>query len=313
MAFKKAPQKFNAAINTVTIGTGDKAVTLGGENVLPFYTFDAPIENSPKVGVEISDLGLEQEPASIKAYYEGCTTVAEIAKKAAAMEGADFIVLSLDSADPNGMDRAPEECAAVCKEVVEAIDLPLVVVGTKSAEKNAVLFDKVAAALEGKNALILSAQEENYKTVAASAGLAYNQKIGAESSVDINLAKQLNVLISQMGIKNEGIVMNIGSATVGYGFEYVASTMERVKMAALSQDDNMLQMPIITPVASETWNVKESMVSEEDFPEWGPVEERGIDMEIVTASACLASGSNAVILKHPESVATISKMIKELM
>ena len=172
MAFKNAPQKFNAAIHTVTIGVGDKAVTLGGENVLPFYTFDAPIENPPKIGVEISDLGMENEAPGIKAYYEGASTLAEVAKKAAAMEGADFVVLSLDSADPNGADRSAEECAADCKAVADAIDLPLVVLGTKSAEKNALLFDKVAGALEGKNALLLSAQEENYKTVAASAGLA---------------------------------------------------------------------------------------------------------------------------------------------
>ena len=158
----------------------------------------------------------------------------------------------------------------------------------------------------------MSAKEENYKTIAASAGLAYNQKIGAESAVDINLAKQLNVVISQMGVKPTSIAMNVGAAAAGYGFEYVVSTMERVKMAALSQNDNMLQMPIVTPVASEAWNVKESLVSEEDIPEWGPLEERGIDMEIVTASACLASGSNAVILRHPASIAAIAEMIRAL-
>ena len=130
--------------------------------------------------------------------------------------------------------------------------------------------------------------------------------------MDINLAKQLNVLISQMGLKPDTYVMNVGAAAAGYGFEYVVSTMERVKMAALSQNDNMLQMPIVTPVADEVWNVKEAVVSEDDIPEWGPQEERGIQMEIVTASACLASGSNAVILRHPASIAAISEMISAL-
>ena len=106
--------------------------------------------------------------------------------------------------------------------------------------------------------------------------------------------------------------MNVGSAAVGYGYDYVVSTMDRIKAAALSQSDAMLQMPIITPVSSETWNVKESMASEEDMPEWGPTEERAISMEIMTAAADLACGSDAVILMHPQSVATISKMIKEL-
>ena len=179
-------------------------------------------------------------------------------------------------------------------------------------EKDGELLPKVAEALQGKNALILSAREEDYKSVGAAAGLAYDQKVGAESAVDINLAKQLNVVTTQLGVKPESIVMNVGSAAVGYGYEYVVSTMDRIKAAALSQSDAMLQMPIITPVSSETWNVKESMASEEDMPEWGPVEERAISMEIMTAAADLACGSDAVILMHPQSIATISKMIKEL-
>ena len=182
-----------------------------------------------------------------------------------------------------------------------------------NVEKDTELLPKVAEVLQGKNALVMSAREENYKAVGAAAGLAYNQKVGAESAVDINLAKQLNVVMTQLGVKAQDIVMNVGSAAVGYGFEYVVSTMDRIKGAALSQNDNMLQMPIITAVADEAWSVKEAMATEEDMPEWGPLEERGISMEVQTAAAVLASGSDAVILKHPQSVATISKMIKELM
>ena len=250
MPFNRKPQKFNASIKEVTIGCGEKAVTLGGENVYPFYSFDGEITNAPKVAVEISDMGVP--------------------------------------------------------------DVPLAVEGCKNVEKDGELLPKVAEALQGKNALILSAREEDYKSVGAAAGLAYDQKVGAESAVDINLAKQLNVVTTQLGVKPESIVMNVGSAAVGYGYEYVVSTMDRIKAAALSQSDAMLQMPIITPVSSETWNVKESMASEEDMPEWGPVEERAISMEIMTAAADLACGSDAVILMHPQSIATISKMIKEL-
>lgn len=313
MPFNRKPQKFNASIKEVTIGCGDKAITLGGESVFPFYTFDGSMGQGPKVGVEITDLGLENEVAGIKAYYEGANTIAEIAQKAAQMEGADFVCLRLEGGDPNGANKSVEELTAVAKEVADAIDVPLVVEGCKNVEKDSELLVKVAEALQGKNVLLMSAREENYKTVGAAAGLAYDQKVGAESAVDINLAKQLNVITTQLGVKPESIVMNVGSAAVGYGYEYVVSTLDRIKAAALSQDDKMLQMPIITPVASETWNVKESMASEEDMPEWGSVEERGISMEIMTASATLASGTDAVILKHPQSVATISKMIKELM
>jgi acetyl-CoA decarbonylase/synthase complex subunit delta len=312
MPFNGKSGKFNAAIRTVEIGTGDKAVKLGGENVLPFYTFDAPIENAPKIGVMITDMGLENEVAGVKEYYAGATTFAEIAKKAEEMPGADFVVLRFEGADPNGANKSVEECVAIAKEVGDAITAPLVIEGCKNVEKDAELFSKVAEALQGKNVLILSAREENYKGVAAAAGLAYNQKVGAESAVDINLAKQLNVLIGQLGVDQANVVMNVGSAAAGYGFEYVVSTMDRIKAAALSQGDAQLQMPIMTPVAEEAWNVKEAMASEADMPEWGDQEVRGIDMEVETAAAVLASGSNAVILKHPTSVATISKLIREL-
>lgn len=313
MPFNRKPLKFNASINAVQVGCGDKAITLGGEGVLPLYSFDGEIANAPKVGIEITDLGVEGETQGIKDYYAGCASVAEVAKKAAAAEGADFVCLYLEGGDPNGANKSVDELIAVVKEVAEAVDgKPLMVEGCKNVEKDSELLAKVAEALQGKNAVILSAREEDYKAVGAAAGLAYDQKVGAESAVDINLAKQLNVVMTQLGVSADKIVMNVGSAAAGYGYEYVVSTMDRIKAAALSQGDAMLQMPIVTPVSSETWNVKEAMASEADMPEWGSQEERGISMEIMTAAADLASGSNAVILRHPQSVATISKMIKEL-
>jgi len=312
MPFNQKPQKFNAKINAVTIGSGDKTVTIGGDCTFPFYSFDAESENCPKIGVEISDMGLEGVSEGIKAYYEGATTMADIAKKAAAMEGADFVALILEGGDPNGVNKSIDELIAVVKEVADAVDCPLVVEGCKNVEKDAELLPKVAEALQGRNALILSEKEENYKAIGAAAGLAYNQIVGAESADDINLAKQLNVVTTQLGVDAKKIVMNVGTASVGYGYEYVVSTMDRIKGAALSQNDNMLQMPIITPVSAETWNVKEAMASEADMPAWGPQDERGIDMEVETAAADLAAGSDAVILRHPESVKTISKLIKAL-
>lgn len=312
MPFTAKSGKFNASINVVEFGTGDKAVKIGGENVFPLYSFDAAIENAPKVGIEITDFGMEHEPECIKKYYEGCATLADMARKAASMEGVDFLSFRMEGGDPNGANKSTEELIGELKEIADTVDLPLVVCGCKNVEKDAELFSKAAEALNGKNAVILSAKEENYKTVGAAAGLAYKQIVGAESAVDINLAKQLNVLISQLGVDSKSVVMNVGSAAVGYGFEYVISTMDRVKAAALQQGDANLQMPIITPVASEAWGVKEAMASETDAPEWGSQEERGIDMEVETAMAVIAAGSNAVILKHPESIKIISGLMKEL-
>ncbi len=314
MAFTPKAQAFSAHINAVTIGTGDKATVIGGENVLPFYTFDAPMENAPKIGIEVSDLGLENYQApGFKELYAGCNTMAEMAKKAESVEGASFVTLVFEGADPNGHNKSVDECVAQLKEVAAVVTKPLVIMGCKNVEKDAELFSKMAEAIQGRNALFLSAREEDYKTVGASVAMAYNQKMGAESAVDINLAKQLNVIISQLGVPMTSVVMNIGSAAAGYGYEYVSSTLDRVKAAALAQNDNMLQMPIITPISTETWSVKESTAPEAEMPEWGDAEERGIEMEICTAAACLAGGSNAVVMAHPKAIAAIAKMIDALM
>ena len=313
MAFKRVPQTFSAKINEVTLGTGDKAVTIGGENTFPLYTFDAAAPNKVAVGFELTDAGVDKTLPGLAAFFDGCNTVAEMAKKAETMPGVDFIALSLVGADPNGENKSVEDCLALAKEVADAVTLPLVIMGCKNLEKDGQLFEKIAEALQGKNVLFVSTKEENYKVVSAAAGIAYNQKISAESAVDINLAKQLNVLINQMGVKVENHVMNVGSAAAGYGYEYVASTLDRVKAAALSQNDAMLQMPIITPIGDEAWGVKEAVVSEEDFPEWGAREDRGVAMEVSSAASCIAGGSNAVILKHPTSVKTISELVNSLM
>jgi len=311
MPFTPKKHAFNASVNEVTIGTGDKAVTFGGENTFPFYSFDAEAKNKPIIGAEISDLGYETEPEGYKAFY-GTDDLVERAKKAAAMDETAFICLHFASADPFGANRSTEECVAEAKAVADAIDKPIVIMGCKNIEKDTELFTKIAEALSGKNILVMSAREENYKSVGASAGLAYGQKVSAESAVDINLAKQLNVLMMQLGVAQKSMVMNLGSAAAGYGYEYVVSTMDRVRSAALGQNDTQLQMPTITPVSTEAWVVKEALAEEADMPDWGPREERGIDMEVTTAAACLAAGSDAVVLKHPESIKTIYKMIDSL-
>lgn len=313
MAFKRVPQVFNASIKEVTIGTGEKAVTLGGGNVLPLYTFDAPVKNKIAVGVEILDTGVDTSLPELAEFYSGAETIAQQAVRASQMPGADFVVLTLVSADPNGLNRSVEECVETAKTVADAIDCPLAIQGCKNVEKDTRLFEAVAEALRGKNVLFVSAREEDYKVLSAAVVMAGGQKLSAESAVDINLAKQLNVLISQMGVQPGSTVMNVGSAAAGYGYEYVASTLDRVKAAALGQNDVQLQMPIYTPVSSETWAVKEASASEEEMPEWGNREDRAVKMEISTAAACVAGGSDAVVLRHPRSVETISMMVAAMM
>ena len=312
MAFTPKTAPFSGKINAVTLGTGDKAIVIGGQNVLPFYTFDAAIENAPKIGVEISDAADKWTAPGQVEFYAGCTTMAERAKKAETMPGADFICLNFESADPNGANRSVADCVADAKAVADAVSMPIVVMGCKNMEKDGKLFAAIAEALQGKNIAVMSARNEDYKTVGASVALAYGQKVGAETADDINLAKQLNIMLKGLSIAPENIVMNIGTAAVGYGFEYVASTLDRIRLAALQQSDADLQMPIIAPVSPDTWSVKESVASEEDAPEWGCQEERAIGMEVSTAAANLTGGADAVIMRHPVAIATIKKFISEL-
>ena len=312
MSFAPKTAPFRGNINAVTLGTGDKAIVIGGQNVLPFYTFDAPIENAPKVGVEISDTANTWDVPGLVEFYAGCVSLADYAAKAETMEGCDFIALNFESADPNGANKSVADCVADAKAVAAVTTKPIVVLGCKHVEKDAELFSAVAEALAGKNALFMSAKNENYKTVGASVALANGQKVGAETADDINLAKQLNIMLKGLNVPSESVVMNIGTAAVGYGYEYVASTLDRIRDAALKQADADLQMPILAPVSTDTWSVKESSASEEDVPEWGNREERGIHMEISTAAANLIGGADAVILRHPAAVAAVKKFINEL-
>ena len=312
MSFTPKTAPYSGRVNAVTLGTGDNAIVIGGQNVLPFYTFDAPIENAPKVGVEVSDLAASWDWAGLKEFYAGCTTMADYAKKAESIEGCDFIALNFVGADPNGANRSVADCVADAKAVAEVVTKPIVVMGCKNLERDGELLAALAEALAGKNVLFMSAKNENYKTVGGAVALANGQKLGAETADDINLAKQLNIMLKGLNVDPASVVMDIGTAAVGYGYEYAASTFDRIRLAALAQGDNDLQMPILAAVCNDTWGVKESTASEADEPNWGCMEERAISMEVSTAAADLTGGADAVVLRHPESVATIKKFTTEL-
>ena len=312
MSFEPKKQAYNTSINAVTLGTGDKAIVIGGQNVLPFYSFDAPIENAPKVGVEVSHAASTWTTPALAELYAGCSTLAEIAAKAATIPGVDFLALNFAAADPNGANRSTEECVADAVAVAAVTDLPLVILGCKNIEKDTELLSKIAEALQGKNALFMAAKNENYKTVGASVALASGQKLGAETADDINLAKQMNIMLKGVGVNPESIVMDIGTAAVGYGYEYAASTFDRIRLAGLAQGDADLKMPILAVASVDAWGVKESTASEEDEPAWGCQEERAINMEVSTAAADLVGGADAIVLRHPAAIATIKKFIAEL-
>lgn len=313
MAFQKPVEKNSGKIREVELGTGDSKIVVGGENVLPFYTFDGDMPNKPVVAMQVLDMDPKEE------WVDACyAPVAAVAAdpvawaKLAVEKGADLVCLKLVNIHPDRGNTSPEDAAALAKKVADAINVPLIVEGCGHNDKDAAVLPKVAEALEGKAYLILAANEHTYKAVGAAAGLAYGNVVGAESAVDINLAKQLNILLTQLGVKEEKIIMHPGVAAVGYGFEYVYSAMERIRSAAVQQNDKTLQMPFVVPFADDSWRTKESSAPADEIPAWGEVEPRGVMMEVTGAVSLLMAGANVVIVRHPKTVEVVKKTIAEL-
>ena len=303
MAFEIPKQPYSGKIGETSIGTGAAAVTLGGEDSYPFYLFEGSMPNPPKIAMEVWDYDPSEEwpAAAVEPFKDVISSPEAWAKKCVDEYGADIIVLQLKSTDPNGMDRVPEEAAEVAKKVADAIDVPLVMWGTANNQKDEDVLKKISESCEGKNLALAPVEEGNYKGVGAGA-LGYAHTIVASSPIDVNLAKQLNILLGNLGVQGDKIVVDPTTGGLGYGLEYSYSVMERIMMAALTQEDNKLQVPMINTVGNEVWKSKEAGQTIEEAPTLGDAERRAILMEAVSAVCYLLGGSNVVILRHPESV-----------
>jgi acetyl-CoA decarbonylase/synthase complex subunit delta len=230
--------------------------------------------------------------------------------KAAEKAGADVIVLQLSLTDADGNPNTPENAMAAVKKVLGATGLPLIVLGPGQVDADNELLVPVAEATKGERLVLGICEEKNYRTIVASA-LASDHLVIARTAMDVNLAKQLNILISDMGLPPERILMDPTCAGVGYGMEYGYSVMERLRLSAL-QGDSMTQMPMIVTVGYEAWRQKESKVGEGVPEAWGDWKERAINWETTTAAALVESAADIVVLRHPESVRRIRAMIDEL-
>lgn len=312
MAFEIPKIKYTGRIKEVTIGTGPGAIKVGGESCYPFYVFEGEMPNPPKVAFEVWD----HEPQdwqewAVEPFKDVIKDPVAWAKKCIDVYGAELIALQLKSADPNGMDRDVEEVAAVVKNVVDAIAVPLIVWGTANDEKDATLLRRVTEVCEGKNVAIGPVAEKNYKQIGAMA-IGYNQIVMASTPIDVNLAKQLNILLGNLGVPDEKIVVDPTTGGLGYGLEYTYSVMERDRMAALTQEDAKLQYPVICNLAHEVWKTRETRLTKEEDPKLGDEKKRSILMEAITAMSLLMAGADIVVMRHPDSIALIKDMISEL-
>ena len=304
---------YTGKIKEVTIGLGEKALTVGGEEIYPFHLFEGVMKHPPRIAMEVYDAPPEDwAAAALEPFRDVAADPVAWAQKCVAAYGAEMICLQLASTDPNGANRPAEEAAAIAKKVAEAIPVPLIVWGCANDDKDAETLRRVAELCAGKNLVIGPVSEKNYKQVGAGA-IAYKHILVASSPIDVNLAKQLNVLLGNLGVPDGQILVDPTTGGLGYGIEYSYSVMERDRMAALTQQDERLQFPIICNLAREVWKTKEAKLSAAEDPTLGDPVKRGILMEAVTAAVLLLAGANILVMRHPEAIKLVQGMIADFL
>ncbi len=303
--------KWPGNIKSVTIGgtsaeggTRAKSITIGGQTSMPYLHYEAPTPNKPVIAIEIkSHKPDDWSPLLAEVWGDAMNDPAQWAKKAEEA-GADLIVLALTLAD------SPEDAVRIVKSVLSATGLPLIVWGPGQAEKDNELLVPVSEATQGEKIVLGICEDKNYRTIVATA-MANGHLVQARTPMDVNLSKQLNILISDMGMPKDRIIMDPTTGALGYGIEYGYSVMERLRLAAL-QGDAMTQLPMIVTPGFEAWKTKESKVGEGVPEGWGDWKARAINWETLTAIALVESGADVIVLRHPESVKRVKDAIEEL-
>lgn len=312
MGFEIKKESYSGGIREISIGKGDKAFTVGGETSFPFYTFEGVMPNKPVIAMEIWDMEPEDWPEAATAPFAGVLSdPAAWAKKCVDEYGADAIVIQLKSTDPNDRDASPASAAATVKKVLGAINVPLIVWGCAAPEKDEAVMKAIAEACEGSNLVLGPVEEKNYKGIGAAA-MGYGHTVIASSPIDVNLAKQVNILLENLGMPMDRVIVDPTTGGLGYGLEYTYSVMERLTLAAMTQGDEKLQFPMINNLGNEVWKCKEAKQPLEEAPLLGDPERRGILMEAVGAVSYLMTGANILIMRHPEAIRLAKEFITAL-
>jgi acetyl-CoA decarbonylase/synthase complex subunit delta len=298
MEYKAPIESYSGVVREETIGKGDKALNIGGENVLPLHFFDeGSLPNPPKFALEILDMKPEDWPDYlVEPFGDAVSDPVRWAKKCEEF-GVDAVSLYLMSTDPAEKDSPADEAAALSKRVAEAINIPLLIYGSGDDKKDSEVLPKVCEACDGMNLLIGPVIKEDYEVV-GKAILEHGHKAWAESPLDINLLKELNVKLCHF-LPPDRIVIDPESTAVGYGMEYSFSLMERVKQLGVIVKDSMTQMPMIANLGKECWKTKQAREGKE----------QGLLWEGMTALSLLLAGANILVLRHPESIELVKETI----
>ncbi|MCL6610714.1 MAG: acetyl-CoA decarbonylase/synthase complex subunit delta [Peptococcaceae bacterium] len=311
MAVTIAKERWTSKVNELVLGAEPNVVKVGGDATLPFLFFEGEMPNRPVVALEVLDMEPEDWPDILKAPFEGVLGDPAAWAKKNVEYGADLVCLRLVSAHPDNKNASPEECAKTAKAVADAVNVPLIIIGCGVEEKDAEIMPAVGEALAGKVALLGCATPNNYKTITA-ACMVNGHSIVASSPLDINLAKQLNILITEMGLAANRIAIDPLVGALGYGIEYAYSIMERARLGALT-GDKMLAMPVICFVGQEAWKAKEAKASNDETPEWGDQTRRAILWEVMTAVTFAQASGAIMVMRHPESCKQFKAHIDKMM
>ncbi|MDR1298608.1 MAG: acetyl-CoA decarbonylase/synthase complex subunit delta [Deltaproteobacteria bacterium] len=310
MPLKIEKVKYSGKINETPLGT--QKVVVGGQAAYPFHDFEGALPNKPKFALQVWDVNPEDSfpPPLAEAYAGVLGDPAAWAKKAVDY-GADIISLHLKSSDPNGADTGPEEAVETVGKVLAAVDVPVIVFGVDNADKDNKTLSAVAAAFPNKNLVLGPLTDKNYKQIGAQA-LAYGHSVIARTPIDVNLAKQLNILLMDLGLKNDKILIDPNTGGLGYGMEYCYSVMERITIAALIQADDKLQQPIVNILGEEIWKLKEVNQLTAEHPALGDQFSRGVLMETTEAVSLLGAGSSLLVMAHPATLRLVRDYVDSM-
>ena len=313
MSFEMPKITYNGVIKEIALGKEAAPIIVGGETSYPFYLFEGEMPHTPKIAMEVYDSTPGDWPqAALDHFADVVNDPAAWAQKCVASYGADMIALQLASTDPNAQNTSAEQAVEVTKKVAAAVEVPLMVWGSANLEKDTEVLKAIAEACTDENLILGPVEEGSYKALGAAA-LAFQHTIVASTPIDVNLAKQLNILLGNLGVTDERILVDPTVASLGYGLEYAYSVMERDRMAALTQEDERLQFPIVCNLAKEVWKVKEARLSEDDAPLLGDPLKRAILLEAMTALLLLVAGGDILVMRHPDAVALVKGFVKDLM
>jgi len=316
MSIPEIADNYTGSVNRVTLGatkenggTRTSTITVGGARNVTYGGGPEQASEKPVIAIDVLDSKPTDWPETLaEAYKDVLDNPAEWAQKCIEEFGADLICLKFDGIHPDKGDKDANHAAKVTQDVLKAVGVPLILWGCGNDEKDNQVMPKVSGAAKGENCLLGTITEDNYKSLTAIA-LADNHFLISEAPIDINIAKQVNILASDMGFPLERIITFQSTGALGYGIEYAYSIQERQRMAALT-GDKMMAMPAICDVGYEAWRAKEAKLV--DAPGWGDAADRGPMWEAATAICLLQAGVDIIRMRHPRAVKTVKNFINQV-